>query len=142
MTDCEPWISLIRSAGPQVSRAGTAAVSSTAGTCHRIAHRVDAYRGGNCGDYPLLRDGKPVSFLKREDAQRVAEVHGRDSYPHAPRIEDGYFWPLDAQAKRYFEIRGELPEIDPAAVQQTRLWFPQAAGAVQLSGPAVVLFAT
>jgi hypothetical protein len=100
------------------------------------------YRGGNCGDYPLLRDGKPVSFLKREDAQRIAEVHHRDFYPHAPRIDDEYVWPLDPEAKWYFEMRGELPEIDPAAVQQTRLWILHAAGALQLRGSAVVLFAT
>jgi hypothetical protein len=65
------------------------------------------YRGG---EYPLLRDGKPVSFLKREDAQCIAEVHHRDSFPHAPRIDDGYLWPLDPEAKAYFEMRGELPE--------------------------------
>jgi hypothetical protein len=100
------------------------------------------YRGGNSGDYPLLRNGKPISFLNLQDAQLVAELHHRDCYPHAARIDDGYFWPLDPDARQYFELRGELPEIDSAAAQQTRLWFPHAAGALHLAGSAVVLFAT
>jgi hypothetical protein len=61
-----------------------------------------------------------------EPGRRVtrAGAHHRNSYLHAPNIDDGYPWPLDAEAKWCFETRAELPEIDPTAIQQTWLWIP------------------
>jgi hypothetical protein len=62
-----------------------------------------AYRGAGC---PLLQDGMPATFATREDAQRVADLHGDDSYANSFQLNDGYSWQVDPNVDEWLAERG------------------------------------
>ena len=43
-------------------------------------------------DYPMLRNGQPAIFATREQAQRAADAHLLDYYPHSEIVDDGLAW--------------------------------------------------
>jgi hypothetical protein len=57
----------------------------------------------------LLHDGKQAIFATRKEAQRVADLHEREGYPHQERIDDGYTWPVDPDAVKWLAARGRWP---------------------------------
>jgi hypothetical protein len=43
-------------------------------------------------DCPLLRNGQPAIFAISEEAQRAADAHVPEGYPHFETIYDGFAW--------------------------------------------------
>jgi hypothetical protein len=64
---------------------------------------------------PLLRDGKPARFATREEAQRIADLHGDDSYVNSVPINDGYSWQVDPNVKEYLRDHGRARTSNSAA---------------------------
>jgi hypothetical protein len=57
-------------------------------------------------EHQLMQDGKPALFGTLQEAQRVADLHDRDGFPHQAKIDDGYTWPVDPHVKACLVERG------------------------------------